>query len=337
MSATTLRDIISSENPGAKDLFKLKNKVRQDKMLRLHISAQQDVADNADEDLGQTWFKKMAKIMGQIDNHVKYCVPFPKVGRQFRFLDLGCCPGGFSTYILKKNKTSTGLGVSLPPDAGGHAFLMDPVLQERYSVIFSNIVQFQLGLEPVFYPYTHPLPTFPPLPPQLTSREYDLILLDAHQLRNQVDAGALLAVSQIIIALSTTKVEGSTIVMKLSNAETPYTARILFMLYMLSSSLIAYKPYLMHRTKATFYAIARGVGGGAVRHSYLQRFLPQFQTLWKELLTRQNSMFGNHDLDFIASDSDLIAYAPILNDLCRGVWEVQKNALEALSETLGVN
>ncbi len=108
MSAATLRNIISSENPDAKDLFRLKNKVRslyscwdrfdfdekhvqvrQDKRLRLHISAQQDVADNADEDLGQTWFKKMVKIMGQIDDHVKYCVPFPKVGRQFRFLDLG--------------------------------------------------------------------------------------------------------------------------------------------------------------------------------------------------------------------------------------------------------
>ena len=58
-------------------------------MMKRHISDQQDLADNAGEDLTVTWYKKYIKLFGQIDDHVKYIVPFPKPGRQFRFLDLG--------------------------------------------------------------------------------------------------------------------------------------------------------------------------------------------------------------------------------------------------------
>ena len=184
-------------------------------------------------------------------------------------------------------------------------------------------------------PFPVPNPYLAPLPIELVTREYDLIILDGHQLRNQNDAGGLLAISQIIIALMTTKPAGSTIVMKLSNSEIAETARIMFALDMLSSSLVAFKPYLMHREKATFYAVARGVGGGIERQGYLVHYLQHFQALWEILMSRPNQQrLLRHDLDFIATDEELASYAPRMDLLCGEVRARQRDALKSRFEAL---
>ncbi|KAJ3997348.1 hypothetical protein F5050DRAFT_1569492 [Lentinula boryana] len=50
-----------------------------------------------------------------------------------------CRPGGFSTYILKKNKESTSVGVSLDPAQGGHLYLLEEPLRVRQTVIFADM------------------------------------------------------------------------------------------------------------------------------------------------------------------------------------------------------
>ncbi|KIY67627.1 hypothetical protein CYLTODRAFT_396708 [Cylindrobasidium torrendii FP15055 ss-10] len=309
-------------------LLRLKQRVYRDPRMRSHISEQQVTADTASDDLAQFWFKKMRKIFQQIDDYAKWVVPFANAERDFRFLDLGCCPGGFSSYILAKNKISTGVGVSLDPKSGGHAYLIDETVQDRHTILFRDITKLRVA-EPAVTRISDGLVD---LPDELTRREYDLIILDGHQLRNQKDKEALLVISQIIIMLKTTKAAGSTVVMKLSNAETTSTKRLLFMLDMLSAdkprSLMAYKPYKMHREKATFYAIAKGVGGGK-RQQHQAYYLKHFEELWKKMLERRSSgrEFRSDDLAFIASEDELELFGQKHQELCADVWKVQSEAL----------
>jgi hypothetical protein len=55
---------------------------------------------------------------------------------------------------------------------------------------------------------------------------------------------------------------GGTVIIKLGQPEHHLTARVLWMLDMLSSRLVTYKPRTMHASKNMFYAVAFGVGKG---------------------------------------------------------------------------
>ncbi|KAH9950716.1 hypothetical protein B0H21DRAFT_681542, partial [Amylocystis lapponica] len=68
-------------------------------------------------------------------------------GRVHRFLDLGCSPGGFSSWLLKANRDAVGLGLTL---ANGEAkFLMSDepaaIGGERYLVRNDNIITLAMG------------------------------------------------------------------------------------------------------------------------------------------------------------------------------------------------
>ncbi|KAK0433197.1 hypothetical protein EV421DRAFT_1893007 [Armillaria borealis] len=314
-------------------LTQLKRKGQRTPAIQQYFRNQREVADNADMDLSERWLKKMKKIMGQIDDHVQWCVPFS--GRPFRFLDLGCCPGGFSTYILKKNKQSTGVGISLDPADGGHPYLIEQSLRDRHTIIFADLTLFQLGPQMI----SSPIFNFRTLPEDLTTRQFDLALLDAHHLRTQPGSSSdLLAISQIVVALSSIKF-GATVVMKLAHPESWYTVRMLFFLDVLSSSLTVHKPYAMHRIQGTFYAIAKGVGGKSERQRFLSHnLLPEFQKLWVEL--RSANGVGRSlvpkDLNFIISDEQVEGYASRLAELCGPVWKMQSAALEKLYTEQGI-
>ncbi|KAK0216335.1 hypothetical protein IW262DRAFT_212081 [Armillaria fumosa] len=323
-------------NSGCSDLdhlTRLKRKGQRAPVIQQYFRNQREVADNADMGLSEAWLKKMKKIMGQIDDHVQWCVPFS--GRPFRFLDLGCCPGGFSTYILKKNKQSTGVGISLDPADGGHPYLIEQSLRDRHTIVFADLTLFQLGPQMISSPFFN----FRTLPEDLTTRQFDLALLDAHHLRTQAASSSdLLAISQIVVALSSIKF-GATVVMKLANPESWYTVRMLFFLDVLSSSLTVHKPYAMHRNQGTFYAIAKGVGGKSERQRFLSHnLLPEFQKLWVEL--RSANGVGRSlvpkDLNFIISDEQVKGYASRLAELCGPVWKMQSAALEKLYTEQGI-
>ncbi|KAK0200701.1 hypothetical protein DFS33DRAFT_1069992 [Desarmillaria ectypa] len=333
--STELRSLLI--NSGCSDLNRLtqlKRKGQRAPTIQQYFRNQREVADNADLELSERWLKKMKKIMGQIDDHVKWCVPFS--GRPFRFLDLGCCPGGFSTYILKKNKQSTGVGISLDPADGGHPYLIEQSIRDRHMIIFADLTLFQLGPQMISSSFFN----FRALPEDLTIRQFDLALLDAHHLRTQSGSSSdLLAISQIVVALLSIKF-GATVIMKLANPESWYTVRMLFFLDVLSSSLTVHKPYAMHRNQGTFYAIGKGVGGKSERQRFLSHnLLPEFQKLWVELRSGNGGKGRSlipKDLNFIISDEQVKGYASRLAELCGPVWRIQSAALEKLYAEQGI-
>ena len=241
-----------------------------------------------------------------------------------------CCPGGFSSYILSKNLQSTGVGISLSVESGGHGLLLEEDLRPRLDLNIADLTYYQLGPTTITDPQLQPLP-FP-----VDARPFDLVLLDGHPLRNStsqtggdhVRISNRLLISQLIICLQATSMSG-TVIMKLSKPERPVTAKLLYMFDMLSLQLASWKPVCMHATRDTFYVVARGFGYGQLAYR-LREWIDRFKALWVSLTYEGVHSLGTvsaADLDFIVTKVGLRAFEHRLQQLSRHIWEVQATSL----------
>ncbi|KAG2490714.1 hypothetical protein HYH03_010872 [Edaphochlamys debaryana] len=65
--------------------------------------------------------ERMRYIMYEIDESNDHFIAGRQPNQPFQFLDVCCCPGGFSTYSLTAGPAPRkGIGLSLPPELGGH-------------------------------------------------------------------------------------------------------------------------------------------------------------------------------------------------------------------------
>jgi hypothetical protein len=173
-----------------------------------------------------------------------------------------------------------------------------------------------------------------------STKRFDVVLLDGHQLRRQPSARPgdwdRLLVSQIIIGLQAVK-KGGTLVIKLADAEQVNTAKLLHMFDILSASLDTFKPRYMHATHGTFYAVMKGVGEGrgATR---LPGLVDSFKELWVDLTIGgadgAGRVLNEEDLDFIISTMEMRQAKNLdrLIDMSRRVWEVQARALAGMRD-----
>jgi hypothetical protein len=241
-----------------------------------------------------------------------------------------CCPGGFSSYILEKNPHATGTGISLETENGGHEYLLEIHHRSRHEILFCNLTYFQL--DP-----THINNNLRTIPPDIQNRNYDLVLLDGHQLRGQVSAVPWdvdrLEISQVILALLAVKA-GGIVIMKMFRPETPYTAKILYLLDILSQGLSTCKPRSMHANRGSFYAVAKGVGLGRASERFSD-LLVSLKLLWVELTYGGDEGKGRFmtetDLDFIISTNEVAeVYLDRLMKVGRDIWAIQAKALASL-------
>ncbi|SJL17457.1 uncharacterized protein ARMOST_21008 [Armillaria ostoyae] len=304
-------------------LNRLRRMGNESPIMDRHYDTQRNTADNADKKTERAWYFRMRQIMEEIDRFCPVCVVND---RDFRFLDLGCCPGGFSSYVLDKNPRATGFGISLSPQEGGHSFLMDENLLDRYSIMFANMARFELG----------PNSDLDSLP--IPAESFDLVIMDAHHLRNQPHMAAhKVYISQLILGLKAVKTGGS-IVLKLHRIESDYSARLLYLLDKVSWEIKTFKPMTMHRERGSFYVIVRGVGldrrgrPSVERQTLLQHAVESFRTLWVNLGEEGSERsVVVEDLNFIITVDELVReYTYRLGCLGRKVWEIQIRALEAL-------
>ena len=243
-----------------------------------------------------------------------------------------CCPGGFSSYILSKNLRSTGTGISLPTQDGGHEFLLEENLRSRLDLNFTDLTTYQLG--PTFIND----PRLNPLPFNANTHRCDLVLLDGHPLRPSTQSSHdhqmmsnLLLISQLIIGLQAITTSG-TIVMKLAKPERKVTAKIMYMLDMLSIHLASWKPVCMHATRDTFYIVAKGVGYGKQGYR-LQDWLNRLKWLWVDMkygpMFASKRLLNDADLDFIVSNLELeTIFRDRLQQLSAHIWQVQVSSLK---------
>ncbi|KAJ6490698.1 hypothetical protein C8R47DRAFT_976946 [Mycena vitilis] len=291
------------------------------------------VAENASARKNSYWFSKMKAVFKEMDGQTA-CIP--RKGA-LRFLDLGCSPGGFTSYILSKNPSAQGLGISSEIENGGHRFLLEDRHRSRFKIHYADLTYYRLGpLPPSVTPDKKAMHSLP----FDTNKRFDIVLLDGHPLRREPSARPgdwdRLLVSQIIIGLQAAK-KGGTLVIKLADAEQVNTAKLLHMLDVLSVSLETFKPRYMHATRGTFYAVVKGVGEGrgAARMTAL---IDSFKELWVDLaiggVDGAGRELNEEDLDFIISTMDVRQAKNLdrLIDLSRRVWEVQARALMGLRD-----
>jgi hypothetical protein len=180
------------------------------------------------------------------------------------------------------------------------------------------------------------------LPFEVRERKFDIVLLDGHFLRTQLGTqpweGHRLIVSQLVIALQAVK-RGGTIVMKLSVPERVITAKLLYMLDVLSLGLTAYKPRTIHSNRGTFYAIATGFGLG-IQGDWVESILHEFQQLWVEVSFGDEGsgrFLTSEDLDFIITVDEIkTQYLTRLTELGRDPWRCQAEALERMFLNKGI-
>ncbi|KAJ6622866.1 hypothetical protein B0H10DRAFT_2187292 [Mycena sp. CBHHK59/15] len=292
------------------------------------------VADNASARRNRYWFSKMKAVFKEMDNQVA-CIP--RRG-PLKFLDLGCCPGGFTSYILSKNPGAQGLGISSEIENGGHRFLLEDRHRSRFKIHYADLTYYRLGSLPSSVSLDdkvmHSLPFD-------TSKRFDVVLLDGHQLRKHASTRPgdwdRLLISQIIIGLQAAK-NGATLVIKLVDAEQVNTAKLMHMFDILSASLATFKPRYMHATRGTFYAVAKGLGEGRGSER-LCGLIDSFKELWVDLTIGGEDGAGRvlneEDLDFIISTAEVRQAKNLdrLIDLSRTVWEVQACALVGLKDS----
>ena len=239
--------------------------------------------------------------------------------------------------MLRKNPDATGVGISLPVEQGGHPFLLESALRPRFVLHFADILYYQLqgsAEDPLAGHQLRPLP-------EGIARQFDLAMLDGHQLRiyrgpsmqvaEEWDRQRLL-VAQFVIALRAVAI-GGTLVVKLTHAEKENSATWLLFLCSISKRLTTWKPRTIHATRGTFYAIAQGVGIGGEEET-LTEPIRLLEDIWHDISFGGEEGKGRpmnaSDYNAITRREEIMSTAGIerLLELGRDPWTVQADALQ---------
>ncbi|KAG8692614.1 hypothetical protein FRC11_003486 [Ceratobasidium sp. 423] len=245
------------------------------------------------------------------------------------FLDLGCCPGGFSTYILTRHPNARGMGVSLPIEYGGHSLAVPLNLRDRLQVHWADITMLDHAPSLVQGFWDTSIFQTSPIP----ERAFDFVIVDGHQPPCMLvdDPRALwsrdrLLISQLLAALRAVKPTG-TLFAKLSlQVSVPLMERIVLALSRLTPIPIrAVKPTSIYATAGTFYVLLHAPD--PLRCFRLVRVL---EGLWYFMTFSGPNGFGrglkDHEMDQIATYPDVLRAKPGLKMLFQPIEEIRKAA-----------
>lgn len=107
-------------------------------------------------------FQKCYGVMAElfeVHNNMESVIPT----EGFKFLDLGCAPGGFSSYLLDDPRCMTGFGVTLPSTSGGF-----PMRLRRSNFLLQQGDLFEIGVSDLIASGVH------------------ICICDAQYLRNEI-------------------------------------------------------------------------------------------------------------------------------------------------------
>ncbi|CAE6447509.1 unnamed protein product [Rhizoctonia solani] len=268
--------------------------------------------------------------------------------RTERFLDLGCNPGGYSSYILRTCPYATGVGISLPGEDAGHGCAIPGILRPRIDVREMDLTL--IDLAPAL---TKPNESYitgsralslylMPLP--FSRHEFDFVVCDAHHLRLHPDNEirpwnwTRVLISQILLALRAVQ-PGGTIFLKLSCVERALTARILIAFTRIAGSTRTVKSKLLHRKRGSFYLLAKSIRTHTLSY---RRLVAGLEKLWHTMTFGGPHGFGR---DITWDEQDLISpwdevMKPTGVDhiarLGKPMWEIQYNALLKFLKEQGV-
>ncbi|CUA77820.1 hypothetical protein RSOLAG22IIIB_06805 [Rhizoctonia solani] len=270
----------------------------------------------------ETYMHKMRFALQEMDRQHNF-VP------NGSFLDLGCCPGGFSTYVLSKYPNTRGMGVSLPIEYGGHSLAVPLNLRDRLQVHWADITMFDHAPSLVQGFWDTTMFQTSPIPEQA----FDFVVVDGHQPPCMLvdDPRApwsrdRLLVSQLLAALRAVKPTG-TLFAKLSlQVSVPLMERIVLALSRLTPFPIrAVKPTSIYATAGTFYVLLY-----APDPIQCFRLIRVLEGLWYFMTFSGPNGFGRglmeSDMDQIATYPDVLRAKPGLKMLFQPIEDIRKAA-----------
>ncbi|KAG8746252.1 hypothetical protein FRC10_005501 [Ceratobasidium sp. 414] len=318
-----------------RELNELRVKGWRSGVIHEHFEHQRHQADyNKHDETDKFWANRMHDSMQQMNCNGRFV-------RASRFLDIGCSPGGYSTYVLKTCPNATGMGISLPVKDGGHGVAIPSDLSPRIDLVMQDLMAYDLAPD-LPKPATNPTPlsALPFIP-----NTFDFVMCDAHYLRVCPDNvrrpwnWTRLLVSQLLLGLRAVS-EGGAMFVKLSHVERPLTARILTALCRTANHVRTVKSRVLHVNRGTFYVLAQGVRTLSPEYRELVTGLEQ---LWHIMTFQGNGGYGR-EITWVEQDH-VIPWTEVMSP--RGVlcivrlgtkmWQIQRDALRGWLEWKGVD
>ncbi|KAF8595968.1 hypothetical protein BDV93DRAFT_548578 [Ceratobasidium sp. AG-I] len=300
-----------------------------------HFKQQRYLADYVKhEDTDQKWANTMRNSMYHMNKVARFV-------RATRFLDLGCCPGGYSTFILETCPQATGVGISLPVEDGGHGLAIPAELLPRIDVHLTDLTNYDLA--PTI---RKPSPSLQPLKPlPFAPGSFDFVVCDGHWLRLNSDNAdrpwnwTRLLVSQILLGLRAVSLNG-TMFIKFSGIERPMTARLLLALCRISNHVRTIKPLVLHANRGTFYVVAQGVRTLSLEY---RKLVAGLEKLWYTMSFEGETGYGRpviwEEHDYITAWKDVMSPQGLSNIARLGtrIWQIQRDALRKLLQRKGID
>ncbi|GAB1522307.1 hypothetical protein RhiTH_005421 [Rhizoctonia solani] len=273
----------------------------------------------------ETYMHKMRFALEEMDRKYSFV-------RDGSFLDLGCCPGGFSTYILSKYPNAQGMGISLPIEYGGHSLAVPLHLRDRLQVHWADVTMFDhapslvQGFWDTTIFQTSPVPT----------RAFDFVIVDGHQPPSMLAGDPReswgrdrLLISQLLAGLRAIKPTGTLFAKFSLQVSVPLMERIVVALSRLTPiPLRAVKPTSIYATAGTFYVLLH-----APIPYLCDRLIRILEGLWYFMTFSGPNHFGRglkeSDMDLIATYGEVLAAKPRLNLLFQPIEEIRKVAKAA--------
>lgn len=243
-------------------------------------------------------------------------------------LDLCMAPGGYTASALKYNPLAKAIGITLPPDKGGHKVLLD---SSRSTVHYHDITMFarEFGVDEV--PCTHPGRDSFSLERPFIDQRFDIVICDGQVLRTHerpeyrepTEANRLTS-SQLILALQRIR-PGGTFIMLLHKIESLDTMELLYR-FSQFSDIEVFKPLKKHAIRSTFYLIAKNVQPSS---ESARMAVGAWKKAW------WNATFGGEqgvgaprlEIDNIHAQGIIDSFGNKFTMLARPVWKIQAGAL----------
>ncbi|KAH7333752.1 hypothetical protein B0J17DRAFT_603092 [Rhizoctonia solani] len=294
------------------------------------------------EDTDLNWAKTMYNSLEQMD-HANH-----RFIRTERFLDLGCNPGGYSSYILRTCPHATGMGISLPVEDAGYGCAIPDVLRPRIDIREMDLTMIDLAPNLPKPDASHITGSralalhLVPLP--FRRHEFDFVVGDAHHLRLHPDNEirtwnwTRVLLSQVLLALRAVQ-GGGTIFLKLSCVERALTARILIAFTRISGSTRTVKSKFLHAKRGSFYLLVRDI---RVHTFAYRKLVAGLEKLWHTMTFGGPHGFGRDihwdEQDLITPWEEVMSPTGVnhIARLGKPMWEIQHRALLKFLKEQGV-
>ena len=247
--------------------------------------------------------------------------------------DICMAPGGYSASALKYSPHARVSGLTLPHSLGGHQLLIN---DSRVDVQYTDITMLAAEYGVTDIPRDHPDVSNFSLDRPWGTKSFDLVFCDGQVLRTHAPHIASyreqrearrLTCSQLILAMQRIK-PGGTLIMLLHKVEMWNTMKLLSIFDKISQIELL-KPRRSHRTRGSFYLIAKNVQPDQPEALVA---INEWKEDWKNATFPPSADEGEQDrTDVVEQDEEvsslLASFGERLIELGGPVWEIQKNAL----------